>query len=42
MAPDLEALLAIERRNGYRPGWARHVWAARNDKRQALAMRSVR
>ncbi len=42
LASDLDALLAIERRNGYRSGWARHVWAARNDKRQAQAMRSVR
>ena len=28
-AQDLAALLAIEKRRGYKPGWAHHVWIAR-------------
>jgi superfamily II DNA or RNA helicase len=32
LARSLEALQAIERARGYRPGWARHVWAARGRK----------
>ena len=32
-AQSLEALLEIERRKSYRPGWARHVYQARLAKR---------
>lgn len=32
MAKTFESLLAVERKRGYKPGWARHVWAARNKK----------
>lgn len=29
-ARTLDDLLTVERERGYRPGWARHVWASRN------------
>lgn len=32
MAKTYEDLLAVERKRGYKAGWARHVWAARNKK----------
>ncbi len=34
-AASLEELLTVERERGFKPGWARHIWAARQRKRAA-------
>lgn len=35
MAEDLKALVEIEKRRGYKPGWALHVWQSRSSSRAA-------
>lgn len=36
-ARTLDDLLTVERERGYRPGWARHVWASRNRRSQCAS-----
>jgi hypothetical protein len=35
-ARDLEQLLEIEKARGYKTGWAKHVFAARNNKHVSI------